>query len=307
MSKSDSYPVQGPKDTRWFVIGFLLYCGLSCGCAMHRGATAQMNPAAMGGDSVQSSQGHGSASSAVQTVSYQEQVEGVPAELPTPMDTHQGQPLPEIELEPHFRPLNDEVIKHAMPNQESMNAQPMVGAPENSYRFSDPAGSGFAQPPPALPRGNQGGETWHGGYPQPGGPSRSTYNNGINVTGSEFRIPQRTATELMIDYKDDNEFLKGHVANLNTEITKLKQDLATETTAHESTKARLEQMVRQERQLREVIASLQVKVEDLEAANIEAKKEFDAALQQIESNLDAALMNSISGPAKTTSLSDQTP
>lgn len=307
MSKRMWSPARSSLIDHSWCYGLILFCALTSGCALRNGQSAQMNQPAMDQAAAQSSQGQGAASSMVQTASYQEEVEGTPVEMPAPVDSFSGRPLPEGSTEPHFRSLQNEGVQHAFPNQDSVNGAPNIGAPEGSYRFSDPAGSRFAQPPPALPLSQYGGETWQGGIPQQGGRARSTYNNGVNVVGSEFRIPNRTATELMIDYKDENHFLKERIIELNTDIGNLKQDLARETTAHETTAARLEHMVRQERQLREMIASLQVKVEDLEAAKVEAKKQFDSALQQIETNLDAALLNSMSRPSGTSSLSDQTP
>lgn len=295
---------------RW--IGLILVCLLASGCALGRGPRAvPVSQSGLDAAVSQQAAASGASSSEVQNVAYQEEIEGapmdLPAKMPPAMDNHGANPLPLPNGEPQFRQLQDHDIQHAFPNQQSMNGT-ASDRHDDSYRFSDQPNSGFAQMPPALPLSQYGGETWHGGSSsQSGGQMRSTYNNGLNIRGSEFRIPQRTATELMIDYKDENLFLNEEITRLKAEITGLRQDLANETTAHESTMARLEQMVRQERQLREVIASLQVKVEDLEAANIEAKKQFDSVLQQIETNLDSALMNSMSRQSDSNSLSDRTP
>ena len=313
MSKPNEKQNSKLAGSRSWWQGLILVCLLSSGCALNRASqTVPSNQSGLDAAVSQQSAASGAGSSEYRTVAYQEEVEGVPAEmpaeLPPAMDNHGARPLPLPSSEPQFRQLQDHDIQHAFPNQQSMNGGAASGVPEDSYRFSDQPKSGFAQVPPALPLSQYGGETWQGGSSnQPGGEFRSTYNNGLNVRGSEFRIPQRTATELMIDYKDENLFLNEEITRLNAEITGLKQDLANETTAHESTMARLEQMVRQERQLKEVIASLQVKVEDLEAANAEAKKQFDAVLQQIETNLDAALLNSMSRPTDSNAGSGQTP
>lgn len=125
---------------------------------------------------------------------------------------------------------------------------------------------------------------------------------GVNVVGSEFRSPQPTATEIMILLKDENKKLREKIAAMDGDIRGLKDIIKTERVAREHVDGELKVSQSQNQKLLEMVAKLQVQVENLNAEKITIKQQADEALKQIETNLDTVLLNSMSKAPQRNSL-----
>ncbi len=297
---NDSSPQRCQTSVRRFLGVWIVSCVILSGCVTGRSMQRPANQAespqvaisskqnATGTQKPAGPQSQATGATGIQTVGYQEPVSEMPPLAPAAMGNSTSDPMYQQPMDGQADGVyQDGWIQPAMPVRDQMSSQRIP-----SYQ----TGQGFTQPPPPLPMGHSNG--WDQGpswRDQMGsGPNR---NRGVNVVGSEFRIPNPTATELMIGLKDENETLKEKIVGLKTEIKGLNQVVADERKARFLVEENLAEKVRQEQKLRKFIASLQVKLEDLEAEKTATKQQFDQALREIESNLDAALLNSMSGPS----------
>lgn len=136
-------------------------------------------------------------------------------------------------------------------------------------------------------------------YPGQNGDSRTVHQQDlsrsgiVNVVGAEFRSRNPTATEIMILMKSENQMLRNKIVGLNSNVQKQQQIIAQERAARESVEAELVGSNNQNRELREMIAKLQVEVEQLQLDKQAVEQRADRALREIESALDSTLINSV--------------
>lgn len=116
----------------------------------------------------------------------------------------------------------------------------------------------------------------------------------VSPVGAEFRGPNRTASELLIHFKDQNFALREDIRRLNENIKTLGQTLETEKTDHAATQVNLATARREIVEMREMIAKLNVNVQTLQQEKMAIQQDADRALRDIEANLEAALMASLS-------------
>jgi septal ring factor EnvC (AmiA/AmiB activator) len=117
---------------------------------------------------------------------------------------------------------------------------------------------------------------------------------GMNMIGTELRQPAQTATEIALEMRNQNAELREKLAAMTQKTETLAEEIETQNTALEDSKELLTQSNRLAASLREKIATLNVKVRGLEKAKVMVEINADKALKEIESQLDAMLLSSLS-------------
>jgi hypothetical protein len=117
---------------------------------------------------------------------------------------------------------------------------------------------------------------------------------GMNMIGTELRQPAQTATEIALEMRNQNAELQEKLAAMTQKTETLAEEIETQNTALEDSKELLTQSNRLAASLREKIATLNVKVRGLEKAKVMVEINADKALKEIESQLDAMLLSSLS-------------
>lgn len=282
------------RRVKWVLCAWILISAGFSGCAAGQPFHNPFKSSANSNATISSDSNQGKSSSKqtdelseIRLASYQEPMSEMPPEAPPSMVQEHDEYVQEIPMHTQGNQEPDNGwIEPAMPTRDQMYGQQIP-----SYH-SDPnmMQSQTAQP---MAQANGWGQSPQWQNQLRGGQA----NYGVNVRGSEFRIPNPTATELMIGLKDENVVLKNDIRGLNANIKGLNQELADERKTRFLLEEGLAEKARTEQKLREMVASLQVKVEDLEAEKLAAKQQFDNALREIESNLDAVLLNSLTPPS----------
>lgn len=145
----------------------------------------------------------------------------------------------------------------------------------------------------AFSRDNSQYHPGHDGYSRMV-PHHAVGRSGIvNVVGAEFRQRNPTATEIMISMKSENQMLRRKITELNLNVQRQQQIIAQERGVRESVEAELVASKNQNRELREMIAKLQVELEQLQLDKQAVEQRADRALREIESALDSTLINSV--------------
>jgi hypothetical protein len=126
----------------------------------------------------------------------------------------------------------------------------------------------------------------------------SHMGNVINIQGARFRQSPKTATEIMIAFKAENDRLKQEIKLGKQARMNLKEQLSFQQQLNQKTESQLGKSRDQAMRLREMVAKLQVRVERLVVEKDDIKQQSEAALRNIETNLDSVLMNSISRARK---------
>ncbi len=118
----------------------------------------------------------------------------------------------------------------------------------------------------------------------------------VKMRGDLLRSPNETATEISLRQQKLIALLEHQIETGKAERQDLWRQLLDERRAHKRTDSKLANGLKEILRLRKMTAKLQVQIDDLLATNKRIRQESEAALQTIESNLDAALFQKISGP-----------
>lgn len=121
----------------------------------------------------------------------------------------------------------------------------------------------------------------------------SQRRGGSYLNGSEFRRDQTTATEYMIQLKDQNLKLKAEKEYLKDTAETLSKQLRDEQTARQQAEIQFDEIQIENKDQRKVIAQLQLAYENLANRKIEVEKEYDNKLREIETTLDKALLEAM--------------
>ena len=125
-------------------------------------------------------------------------------------------------------------------------------------------------------------------------PPAQRQTSGMNIQGTVLRNQAQTATERAIELMAELEVMRQkHQASI-AQIKASKLTIATQKGEIKDSKDRLYQANRQNAKFREMVASLRVKVEDLESEKVAMQESSDKSLREIESTLDSVLMDSLS-------------
>lgn len=136
-----------------------------------------------------------------------------------------------------------------------------------------------------------------GHQPRAGMGSRmeSSTNSAIKMRGDLLRSPNETATEISLRQQKIIALLEHQIENGKAERQELLRQLSDERREHKRTDSKLANGLKEILRLRKMTAKLQVQIDDLLVTNQKIREDSEAALQAIESNLDAALFQKISG------------
>jgi predicted nucleic acid-binding Zn-ribbon protein len=113
--------------------------------------------------------------------------------------------------------------------------------------------------------------------------------------GDLLREPNATATEVSLYQKKVIAFLEQQIEIGKTNRQMLERQLTTVTRDHQRTEGKLTNGLKEIIRLRKLTAKLQVRIDDLNLENKRVREESELALKDIEANLDAALLQTISG------------
>ena len=116
---------------------------------------------------------------------------------------------------------------------------------------------------------------------------------GSYLNGNEFRRDSRTATEIAIQLKDQNEKLKLERNYLRDTAETLKTQLISEQAARKLAETQFDELQIENKDQRKVIAQLQLAYQNLANQKIEIEKEYDTKLREIEATLDKALLEAM--------------
>ena len=183
--------------------------------------------------------------------------------------------------------------------------QPLVeaGAP-NATQISDPAH--YA---PMFP------STQTTGYPltdypaerppamgQPSGTGHLM--DGMNLYGSELRQRTITGSEVAEQLRGENELLKREIQTLRGQLNQLSQHIKEQDRQLSQSRDELLRGQGVNAELRQSMARLKVKVQDVEREKIEIERNADKALREIETTLDNLLLDSVSKPTNPRNLNE---
>ena len=118
--------------------------------------------------------------------------------------------------------------------------------------------------------------------------------NGFNMFGTELRQVVQTATERALEMQIRNEQLREQLKAMTREAEKLAVENAKQKASLEDSNERLNKSNRLAASLREKIATLNVEVQELQKEKVMIEINADKALKEIESELDAMLLDSLS-------------
>ncbi len=116
---------------------------------------------------------------------------------------------------------------------------------------------------------------------------------GSYLNGNEFRRDSRTATEIAIQLKDQNEKLKLERNYLRDTAETLKTQLISEQAARKLAETQFDELQIENKDQRKVIAQLQLAYQNLANQKIEIENEYDTKLREIEATLDKALLEAM--------------
>ncbi len=118
--------------------------------------------------------------------------------------------------------------------------------------------------------------------------------DGMSMYGSLLRQRTVTGTEVALRLRRENELLKGEIHSLRGQVNQLSQRI--EDQDRQLSESRDEVLRGQgvNAELRQSVAKLNVKVQDLEKEKVVIEQNADKALRKIESTLDNLLLNSVS-------------
>ncbi len=116
----------------------------------------------------------------------------------------------------------------------------------------------------------------------------------VNLRGASFREAGKTATEIMLELKSENEELQQKLTKEKRNYDKLSNRLKSQRKISQKLASKVDQSQTEAARLRAMISKLQVEVDRLVVDNASIKKQSESALREIESNLDTVLLDSIS-------------
>lgn len=118
--------------------------------------------------------------------------------------------------------------------------------------------------------------------------------DGIGLRGSMLRQLDKTANEIALELTMQNELQREQLKQLNQNLKDLQQNLKDQKSITDKTKEQLTESKRLNASLRQDKAKLMVQIEGLENEKETIQKNSDAALRDIESQLDSMLMSTMS-------------
>lgn len=116
----------------------------------------------------------------------------------------------------------------------------------------------------------------------------------MNLYGSELRQRTVTATELALHLRGENEILKNEIHALRAQLKQLSQQIDDQAKQLSESRENVFRAQGVSAELRQSVAKLTVKVQDLEKEKVLTEQNADKALREIESTLDDLLLNSVS-------------
>jgi hypothetical protein len=233
-----------------------------------------------------------------------------------PAQINEPSPLDQPEMPPYLGPSR--AGQHSLERAPTLNDGQLVTDADQNFNFSDGSNWGNRANPH---HGNEGfatqiqhapSQSSHDSYSASGysemqsgastfnsaisgeyrvTPNRQTYP--VSPTGMEFRRPPQTASELMIQYKDQNFTYRDDIRRMQHQLKELQLTLDEETKQQTELEETLATANLEIGALRELVAKLKVNVRTLREEKIVIQRDADKALRNIEANLDAALMNSL--------------
>lgn len=156
--------------------------------------------------------------------------------------------------------------------------------------------SGSLPPPATLPPMGSGTKKVPQQYPQisPPIPPSTVGPQVVNLRGASFRESPKTATEIMLELRSENDLLRQQLAAEKRSYAKLEKSWRDQVRIGQQLADKVDRGQAEADRLRGTTAKLQVAVKGLVADKVQIKKESETALQKIESSLDAVLLDSIS-------------
>lgn len=118
--------------------------------------------------------------------------------------------------------------------------------------------------------------------------------DGMNLYGSELRQRTVTATELALHLRGENEILKNEIHALRAQLKQLSRQIDDQAKQLSESRENVFRAQGVSAELRQSVAKLTVKVQDLEKEKVLTEQNADKALREIESTLDDLLLNSVS-------------
>lgn len=227
--------------------------------------------------------------SAPQYDPYQQRTyEELPAPLPDafsvmqrpPIDPqmHGIAPAPQLEAPPDHQAIpHSAPVAQATILPDSLNAIPMA---DPAYQPTE-----FVQPIDQYTSEHAGGTLTH-------------LADGINVGGSELRRRSATATERALQLKNENEALRQKLEALGVRVSTLQKDIESRDEQLRVARRQTDETNRTNASLRDSIATFKVKLRESENEKIAIQRHADSALKEIESTLDAVLLNTLSDARK---------
>ena len=203
------------------------------------------------------------------------------------MPTEGPSPQPQVELV-NYEDQELEVLP--VPLEHTPSGDPMAESSMQSEQLPQPATL-----PPIV---NAVAPSPQQGQVAPPMPTSTVGPQVVNLRGASFRQPPKTATEIMLALKSENDRLRHQLAVEKrnfTDLTKqLKEQLKEQLRTSQHLAGKVDRGYAEAARLREMVSKLQVQVDFLIAEKDKIKKDSEAALRGIESKLDAVLLNSIS-------------
>lgn len=137
-------------------------------------------------------------------------------------------------------------------------------------------------------------------YPiDPSTPTTVTSPQIVNLRGASFRESPRTATEIMLELKAENDRLRHQLATGKRGYNDLVKQFKDQKKINLRLAGKFDRSQSESAQLRSMVAKLKVQVDRLVVDKTNIKRQSEAALREIESNLDTVLLDSISRARQT--------
>ena len=118
-------------------------------------------------------------------------------------------------------------------------------------------------------------------------------SDGIRVSGSQLRDRPPTATERALQLKTENDALRQKLSSLESRVDVLSGDIKRRDEALVAADRLTQEAHRANAMLRDSIATHKVRLKAAENETLSARRSSDAALAEIESTLDAVLLNKL--------------
>ena len=133
----------------------------------------------------------------------------------------------------------------------------------------------------------------------PSRPTTVTSPQIVNLRGASFRDSPKTATEIMLELKAENDRLRHQLATGKRDYNDLVKQFKDQKKINLRLAGKFDRSQSESAQLRSMVAKLKVQVDRLVVDKTNIKRQSEAALREIESNLDTVLLDSISRARQT--------